>query len=184
MGSVRLGRTGARWPSPRPLPLTLPPTASLLFAHRNRRICPFFGVSTSLRRPSSVLSKACLGKRQFTDALSSRGKNRVAERRSKRRKRGFTNSRRWRIARHDIGVGLPRSVIYESHLKPIEIGLVDYTVGGRDFSIKHQAYPHHRAAFNLLPHHFRIYDRAGVQSSIHAVDAHLARIIHLHLHHS
>src|SRR5260370_6735714 len=162
MGAVRLARTDAGWPSPRPLPLTLPPTASLLFAHRNRRICPFFGVSTSLRRPSSVLSKAGLGKRQFTDALSSRGKNRVAERRSKRRKRGFTNSRRWRIARHDIGGSFPPRRIYARHLQPLEIGLVYYAVGGRDFSIKHQAYPHHRAAFNLYPHHFRIYDRTGV----------------------
>src|SRR5882757_3063842 len=90
---------------------------------------------------SSLLGKAGLGKRQFADAFSCGGKNRVAERRGKRRKRGFTNSRRWRIARHDIGVGFPRRVIYARHLKPIEIGLVDYAVGGRDFSIKRQAYP-------------------------------------------
>src|SRR5216684_7860927 len=107
MGAVRQARTDARWLSPRPLPLTLPPTASLLFAHRNRRICPFFAVSSSLRRPPNVLGKAGLGKRQFADAFSCGGKNRVAERRSKRRKRGFTNSRRWRIARHDIGVSFP-----------------------------------------------------------------------------
>src|SRR5260370_8263053 len=107
MGAVRQARTYVRWPPLRPLPLTLPPTASLLFAHRNRRICPFFGVSTSLRRPSSVLSKAGLGKRQFTDALSSRGKNRVAERRSKRRKRAFTNSRRCPIPPPDLALGSP-----------------------------------------------------------------------------
>src|SRR5260370_36363921 len=116
MGAVRLARTDAGWPSPRPLPLTLPPTASLLFAHRNRRICPFFGVSPRLRRPSSVLSKAGLGKRQFTDSLSSRGKNRVAERRSKRRERSFTNSRPGRSAPQQIGDGFPRPGIYDRHL--------------------------------------------------------------------
>src|SRR6266446_3174072 len=70
--------------------------------------------------PRKTLGEAGLGKGQFSDALSCGGKNRVAKCGRKRRQPGFTNSRRWHIARNDVDVRFPRRIVHPRHLRSEE----------------------------------------------------------------
>src|SRR2546422_7045040 len=77
-------------------------------------------------RSGKFLGETGLCKWQFPNALSRGGKNGVAKRRGKGRQAGFADSRRRRVAGHDVNIGFSWRIVDPRHRESIEVRLVNH----------------------------------------------------------
>src|SRR5690606_22195133 len=105
----------------------------------------------SLIRLPKTSSSKLIADREFSDALSGRREDGIAQSGRKRRHARLANAARWHIdaMRDDMHPRIERRLIDAHELEVVEVRLLDRTILERDGPVLRKCQPHDRRTFHL-----------------------------------